>query len=47
LRLLFLKSLEVTPGFTPSSGIVKLTGVWQTGQHENPKAQLSTSPFSL
>jgi hypothetical protein len=28
-------------------GIVNLTRVWQTGQHEKPNSQLPTSPFSL
>jgi putative flippase GtrA len=28
-------------------GIVNLTRVWQTGQHEKANAQLPTSPFSL
>jgi len=31
---------------TLSDGIVNLTGVWQTGQHETPNTQLATPSFS-
>jgi len=31
----------------PHEGIVNLTPICQTGQHEKANTQLSTSPFSL
>jgi hypothetical protein len=33
--------------FNIEEGIVNLTRVWQTGQHEKANTQLPTSPFSL
>ncbi len=34
-------------GSVANTGIVNLTLVWQTGQHEKANTQLPTSPVSL
>ncbi len=43
----FVQGLEFLVGCMLVGGIVNLTRVWQTGQHENANTQLPTSPVSL